>query len=120
MHEVEIAVDLRDGVPLVRVHGEHDVSNQELLRDGLATALAQGSVVVVDLSEASFVDSSVLHTLASAGHPARDAPGRAIVVCARGDGLTRRLLHLAGLDEGVPIAETVEDALRSATAEPVA
>jgi anti-anti-sigma factor len=103
----QIAVDRRGGVALLTVHGEHDLSNEEVLRDRLAAALAHASAAVVDLSAATFIDSSVLHTLA-----------RAIVVCSRPDGLTRRLLDLAGLDEVVRIAETVEDALRSVAAEP--
>jgi anti-anti-sigma factor len=117
VHDAGVAVDLRDGTPLVTVLGEHDVSNEEVLRDGLATALAQGSAVVVDLSQAGFIDSSVLHTLTWASDPAGDAPERPIVVCAPAEALTRRLLHLAGLHELVRMAETVEDALGSA--EPV-
>jgi anti-sigma B factor antagonist len=115
VHEAGIAVGRRDGVPLLTVRGEHDVSNEQVLRDGLAAALAHGAAVVVDLSEASFIDSSVLHALAGVSCPGRGQ----IVVCARSDGLTRRLLEVAALHEVVQVAETVEDALGFAAAEPV-
>jgi anti-anti-sigma factor len=114
----QIAVDDRGGVSLLTVHGEHDLSNEEVLRDGLATVLVSDSAVVVDLSKASFIDSSVLHTLAWASRPAGEAPGRAVVVCAQEHGHTRRLLHIAGLHEVVRVADTVEDALSSVAAEP--
>jgi anti-sigma B factor antagonist len=114
VHEAGIAVDLRDGVPVLTVHGEHDLANAALLRDGLARAIAHGPTVVVDLSDASFIDSSVLHALAGASGPARGT----IVVCPRAERLTRRLLHLSGLQDVVRIAETVEEALGLAAAEP--
>jgi anti-sigma B factor antagonist len=107
-------------VPLLTLHGEHDLSNAELLRDGLTTVLAYGAAVVVDLSEATFVDSSVLHALLAASRPARDAPGPDVVVCVRADGFARRLLRMAGLHEVVRIAESLEDAVRSAAAAPAA
>jgi anti-anti-sigma regulatory factor len=70
-------------VPLLTVHGEHDLTNEDVLRDGLATALAYRSAVVVDLSDASFVGSSVLHTLAGASAPGQGT----VVVCPRADAL---------------------------------
>jgi anti-anti-sigma factor len=114
-----VAVDRRDGVALLTVCGEHDLSNGEVLRDGLWTVFGDGTAVVVDLSEASFIDSGVLHTLVAAAGPAREASGRMLVVCARADSFTRRVLHMAGLDQVLRIADTVEDALRQATACPV-
>ena len=99
------------------MRGERDLSNEEVLRDGLAAVLGHGSAVVVDLSEAAFVDSSVLHTLASASRPAWGRPGQVIVVCAQADGFTRRVLRMAGMDRVLRIAETVDDAVRSAAAE---
>ena len=115
MYEAETAVDVRDGVPVLTLHGEHDLSNDEVLRDGLAIALAAGSALVVDLSDASFIDSSVLHALAGASSPGR---GTIVVVCPRADGLTRRLLSIAGLHDVVRIAETMEEALGLAAVEP--
>jgi anti-sigma B factor antagonist len=113
-----IAVDHRDGVVLLTVRGEHDPSNDEVLRDGLSAVLANGAAVVVDLSEASFIDSTVLHTLVRASRPTRDAPGHPLVVCARADGLAGRLLYIAGMHKVLRIADTVEDALSGAAARP--
>jgi anti-anti-sigma factor len=106
-------------VALLTVCGEHDPSNDNVLRDGLSAVLGNGAAVVVDLSEASFIDSSVLHTLVRASRPTWDTPGQTLVVCARADGFARRLLHIAGLQEVLRVADTVDDALRSAAARPV-
>src|ERR1051325_11612760 len=63
-----IAVDDSHGdVMLVNVRGEHDIYTAPALRDRLEEALEKGTAgVIVDLSGATFLDSSILGALLEA------------------------------------------------------
>ena len=50
-------------VALFELLGEHDMASEPALRAALNEALADGQGIVVDLSKAEFIDSSVIHTL---------------------------------------------------------
>lgn len=51
---------------VVMLVGDHDMSTAPELRTVLTRAIADGSGVVVDLSETTFLDSSILHALIEA------------------------------------------------------
>ena len=58
-----VEVDVRDdGIAIVALHGEHDLSDSPLLADALRTA-GCGSRVLVDLSECTYLDLSVVGRL---------------------------------------------------------
>jgi anti-anti-sigma regulatory factor len=63
---------------------------------------------VADLSDASFIDSSVIGTLI-----AHTGPGNDVLVVAPLAGTAGRLLNLVGVEEHIPIFETREDAMRA-------
>jgi anti-anti-sigma factor len=48
---------------VVSLHGEHDISMVDALRDRLAEAFAHDPRLIIDLTEATFVDSTVLGVL---------------------------------------------------------
>jgi anti-sigma B factor antagonist len=54
-----------DGIPVVTVAGEIDMSNADRFRDalGLAAAAADGGSFVVDLTGVEYLDSAGVHTL---------------------------------------------------------
>ena len=54
-----------DGIPVVTVAGEIDMSNADRLRDalGLAAATADGGSFVVDLTGGEYLDSAGVHAL---------------------------------------------------------
>jgi anti-anti-sigma factor len=54
-----------DGIPVVTVAGEIDMSNADRFRDalGLAAAAADGGSFVVDLTGAEYLDSAGVHAL---------------------------------------------------------
>jgi anti-sigma B factor antagonist len=104
-----IVAGRRDGVVLVTLLGEHDLSNRDALRTALADALAEGARVVVNMSRVDFIDSSVLHALVWAGRRAQ-TQGHTIVVCAPAGGFVWRLLHTTGLLGVLRVAEAGEDA----------
>src|SRR4051812_15032119 len=55
-----------DDVVVVVVEGEHDIYTAPTLRERLEEALSRGGGIVVDLTAATFVDSSVLGALLDA------------------------------------------------------
>jgi anti-anti-sigma factor len=109
------------GASVVTLLGEHDLSTAEELRSALGDASAAGDGVVVDLSQAHFIDSAVLSALiASHREVTGDGRGWAVVV-GRGSGAAvRRIFELTGLDALMAVYERADDALTAASSRPEA
>jgi anti-sigma B factor antagonist len=102
-------------VVVVVVEGEHDIYTAPTLRDRLDEALARGGGVVVDLTAATFVDSSVLGALLDARRRALDAQ-QGYVVCVGEDvepGV-QRILDITGLIPVLPVIGGREEAIETA------
>jgi anti-sigma B factor antagonist len=103
-----IAVEQRDGGILVRLGGELDLYNAELVRTALLDAAKQAPTrLVLDLAEVEFIDSTALGALieARASLPER----RGLLLAAPGIE-TRRALQVSGLDRHLPVHDTVDAA----------
>ena len=114
-----ISLDNSHGdVLFVVVRGEHDIYTAPTLRDRLDEALGAPTVpagVVVDLSSATFLDSSILGALLEARRQALEK-GIGYVVClgeAPEPGV-QRILEITGLVPVFPVVRTREDALAAA------
>lgn len=94
-------------VAVITVFGEHDLSNQSSLADAVARLARPGAVMVIDLSPATFIDSSVLHTLTTAGKNA----DMLAVVTPPGDPC-RRVIDLVGLAALFTVCDSTDQALR--------
>lgn len=95
---------------IVELHGEHDLSTSPLLIEALRRADGPDALVIVDLTAARFIDSSVLAAIVHAGEHAAGAGGRLAVV-APATGHPRRLLDLVGLDRpSLPVVGTRAEA----------
>jgi RNA polymerase sigma-B factor len=79
----------------VHLTGELDLSTAPELERTLQRAQARAPVVVLDLRELTFIDSSGLHAIANANARAKRAGGRSIVV--RGTRQFDRLMTVTGL-----------------------
>lgn len=90
------------------LQGEHDISTVDLVRERLGDAGAGTGIIVVDLVEAVFIDSSVAGALLEAYR--RDSPPRMRFVVASGTSPSA-LLTTLGFDGFVPIFERLDDAL---------
>jgi anti-sigma B factor antagonist len=78
------------------VLGEADLHNEAELREAVwPLAEEEGSTVIVDLCDASFVDSTVLGVLVGLSKRLRARDGRLIVVSA--DPRFQKLLEITGL-----------------------
>jgi anti-sigma B factor antagonist len=116
-----IVLDTSHGdVLVVVVRGEHDIYTAPALRDRLDEAVGnQPAGVVVDLSGATFLDSSILGALLEARRQALEG-GIGYVVCIGADpepGVAR-ILEITGLVPVFPVVRSLEEALGAARAAP--
>jgi anti-anti-sigma factor len=105
-------VDQRsDGSALVlAVSGELDLATCPELEEHLGRAFASSAeLVIVDLRELEFIDSTGLSVLVKAHQQAAEAGARFGLV--NGGSQVRRLLSLTGLAERLPIVDAPEELL---------
>jgi len=93
-----IDVESRTGVWLLSLHGEHDLASQPSLREQLGYVRAAGGPIVVDLSAAGFVDSTIVGALLDCADS-----GAALFVVAPPGSAGRRLAELVRLEDAVPV-----------------
>ena len=104
MQENRIAVDRSDGVAVVVVEGEHDVYTAPSLNDQLTALLDERVPFVIDLTNTTFVDSSVLRVLLEAKRRAEERGlGFAIALGEDESGPVRRVLDITGLVPVLPV-----------------
>jgi len=109
-----------DDVVMVAVHGEHDIASAPALRAAIDEAFGRSQHVVVDLTPATFIDSTVLGVLLSARERAQEEEvGYAVVLdAAAGDVAVRRILEVTGLDVLLPVHTERDVAVAAAAAGP--
>lgn len=107
-HPVQEIVE-SDGRLIVRLAGELDLYNAQIVRDALvASAEREPERLVVDLGRVTFVDSTALGVLVEAR--TRLANRRAFLLAAPALE-TMRALEISGLDRHFEIHDTVDAAL---------
>jgi anti-sigma B factor antagonist len=102
---IEVAED--DGVSVIVIRGEHDLSTAAELRARMEQLRVDQGPFVVDLTEATFIDSAVLGVLI--GEHDRAASEGTAVGFAVGPGSgygVRRIIDLAGVAAVLPISDT--------------
>ena len=90
---------------LITLLGEHDISTSDEVRRALAGARG-AELVVVDLADCTFMDSTVLGVLASAQRHVRDAGGRVVAVNA--SGIVARALEITGVGQLLDLRHDVD------------
>lgn len=97
---------VEEGVNAARVHvtGDLDIATTPRLEAGIEDALARVHLVVVDLGDLAFIDSSGVHALVRASTRARKA-GRRVVVL-RGRSAVHHLFALTGSVEHLDFGES--------------
>jgi anti-sigma B factor antagonist len=100
-----------DEVPVARLHGEVDASNVKEIGDRLRGLLSNRSVaMVVDLSQTTYLDSAGINLLFALGEEMRGRQQRLGLVVAQ-DSPIARMIDLTGLNQSVPVHQTLPDAL---------
>jgi anti-anti-sigma factor len=109
---VVAGVDRRDGAVVLSLAGELDLYTAEVVRGALLDACAgEPEVLVVDLEDVRFIDSTALGVLIEAR--SRLAERSAFRLAAPGLE-TRRALEVSGLDRHFLVHDTVTEALEAA------
>jgi anti-sigma B factor antagonist len=97
--------DLGNGVFTVSVAGEVDLATAPELKEALAEVVRSGATgVVVDLSNASFIDSTTLGVLMGAVKRLRPGGGELVIACH--DPNIRKIFEITLLDRVFRIFET--------------
>ncbi len=98
MNSEQLDVEELDGVRVLRLRGEHDLYTAPPLREGITSLLDEGAPVVVDLTAATFIDSSILGVLLGGLRRAREGGGSfVLVLAADAEPTVRRIFEVTGL-----------------------
>ena len=114
MRTGEIALERTDaGVAVLTISGEHDLSTAPGLGRRLKRLIGDNSPIVVDLSGATFIDSSILGAILDAR---RRAGSKRFAVVNGGDAEgVRRVLEVTGLQAALPVHEVRDQAVAAMT-----
>ena len=106
----EVSVSERDGASVVTAVGEVDVSTAPELRQKLREQ-PEGRLVVVDLSDVTFLDSTGLGVLVAARRRSQEGapPGELHLVVTRPQ--VTKVLEVTGLSEIFTVHRSLGDAL---------
>jgi anti-anti-sigma factor len=110
-----------EGTWLIAIEGEHDISTTPLLEQQMSSVWSRCTVAVVDLSEAAFIDSSMINWLLRT-RSALAATGQHALRIVHGPpgGIVQRLFELTSLHDQVPCYPTRQDALAQTLGDPEA
>ena len=99
-----VTIEQRDGAVHVRLSGELDISTAQQLEDDLRRVEAERpELIVLDLRDLAFMDSTGLRLLIMADARAKEE-GRRLAI-GRGNEMIQRVLHLTRLDERLEIVD---------------
>jgi anti-anti-sigma factor len=93
---------------VLQLAGEHDLSTVPAIDAAVERVAETGTTVVADLSEASFIDSTVIRTLLRFTER-----GETLLLVVPQRGAVRRVLELTGVSKMLPVFETRAAALRA-------
>jgi anti-anti-sigma factor len=113
----------RDGILIVSVAGEIDLSNADEIRDRVVDAIGTGhDRVALDLTGTTYLDSTGVRLLFDLA-ARMQARRRRLALVVTDRAIVRRVIVLTKLDEAVPVHASLDDAVtelsRSESAGPV-
>lgn len=100
---------------MLTISGEHDLSTAPELRRRLDVLLDEDAATVVDLSPATFIDSSILGVILDGRRRASDAGLGFAVLHSNGADAVDRVLEVTGLRGELPVHARREEALTAAS-----
>ncbi len=104
-----ISCDESDGVEIIRLEGDVDLTNADLVREAVDATTADS--VVLDVSAVTFLDSMAISTLDN-GHLSLASEDRSFVVVSPPETPSAWTLRVTGL--GGNVCESLDDALVAA------
>ena len=106
-----IEIVAEDGAHVVALSGEHDFSTAGDVRRALDDAFGRGSTVVLDLTDAGFIHSSLLGQIAMGAERAASTPEHSFAIVVMAGGSIDRIVRLVGLEQIVRIVPTRAEAI---------
>jgi anti-sigma B factor antagonist len=101
--------------PIVRLPAEINITNAAHVEDELRASVSPGvAVVIADMTQTKFCDSSGIRGLVRANDVAA-AAGAGLRIATRSDAVLR-IFHLVGVDQLLAVFPSVEAALANASA----
>jgi anti-sigma B factor antagonist len=118
MAPISVTLDRQDPpVGIVTLEGEHDAYSAQRIESELALLLDSGVRIVVDLTDATFIDSQTLSVLLSGRHQAERAQLGFTLVLPEGDySQVHRILNMTGLGSWFASSSMLDDAVDAARA----
>jgi anti-anti-sigma factor len=111
MHASSIGSDHRDAVirvipetdeiVAVCLEGDFDLANAPAFGKEIGRALEKGNNVILDLSQATFIDSSVVHVLVNASRAVTGSE-RTVVLQLGTAAIVERVLQIAEIERALP------------------
>jgi len=112
----ELAIERTDaGLAVLTISGEHDLSTAPNLRRRLDILLDERSATIIDLSPATFIDSSILGVILDGRRRAAEADIGFAVVHSNGANAVDRVLEVTGLRAELPVHAQREEAYSAAS-----
>jgi anti-anti-sigma factor len=99
-----------DGIIAVCLEGEWDMANAPALRDHVDRALESGNDLIVDLSHATFIDSSIIRVLFQ-GAKAVDGREQTVVLQVATAPVVERALEIVQIERLLPRAHSRAEAV---------
>jgi anti-anti-sigma factor len=100
---------------LISLSGEHDINTTPRLEASIGEAFAAGSVIAVDLTDTTFIESTTVGALVAAREHADHDRHDDLVVIAPPGTTSRRVLDLVGADTLFRIYDDRDSAITAIT-----
>ena len=100
-----------DEIVAVCLAGEFDLADARTLGDEIDHALEGGNNLILDLSEATFIDSSVIHVLMRAVRAVREREQTAVLQLGT-EAIVERALEISRIDQVLPRVHDRQGALQ--------
>src|SRR3569623_1685405 len=99
----ELVVEKTEKAWILGLRGEHDLSTRPTIDAEIEAVLAHGTNIIVDLTDTTFMDSSVMGSLLRGYRDASAKPGDSLVIVAPPKSLPRRKIDAVALARLVPV-----------------
>jgi anti-sigma B factor antagonist len=104
-----IQTNLQHGVPVVRATGELDLVTAPTLRQALYAAAQDHGNLVLDLRDASYIESAGLGAILGAKMRLSQKGGQIALVTSPGH--VHNMIRLTRLEQAMPVVSTLEEAI---------
>ena len=104
---IQVDIHDRNGVPIVALEGELDLSNAHVLKKALATLDPAVSLAVVDLTNVTFIDSTGLQAITTYGRGLIERDATLYIVATRPG--VRKIFNITQIDRYFPVIQSLDE-----------